>query len=135
MSTAIPTVEEIADRIASRVTYTVTAEPEDIPYEGNCSAHDPETDARAEQWIRDQLDAGNEWAWCCARVDASIQIGNDTITGTDYLGGCSYLSKEDFCQPGGYYDDMKDDARRDLAEKLRELLVTASILGTILSLD
>src|SRR5262249_20207174 len=61
-------------------------------------------------WIREQLESGNEWAWFCARVVARW----NGFEGDDYLGCCSYASGEEFCRPGGYYDDMKARALEDL---------------------
>lgn len=101
------------------ITYAVECLPEEERIEGNCSAVDPETDQQTADWIRDQLNNGNEWAWCCIKVTASID-GIDVV-GTDYLGCCSYKSESDFCRPGGYYDDMKEVAKRDMLEKLKEL--------------
>ncbi len=54
------------------------------------------------QWVRDQLEAGNGWAWFSARV--TVRVGPHE--GSDSLGGCSYRSEADFCQPWGCYADM-----------------------------
>lgn len=92
------------------ITYTVECKPEWEDYRGNCSAIDPETDREAEELIRRQLADGNEWAWCSVKVTAHW----NGFRGYDYLGCCSYASREDFCQPGGYYDDLKAEARAAL---------------------
>lgn len=102
--------------LKKHATIKLTCESEDIPYVGNCSAHDPATDREAEQWIRDQLDAGNEWAWCTAVVTASYK----GFSATDALGACSYESEETFRIPGGYFDDMVITACAELADKLIE---------------
>ena len=59
-----------------------------------------------------------EWGWCTVEVRAEFA----GMVGNDYLGGCSYESERDFCQPGGYYDDMVDQAVEDLAVKLEKTL-------------
>lgn len=83
----------------------LSCEPELMPFKGNCSAVDAETDAATEQWIRDQLEKGNEWAWCMVTVRVSF-CG---LEEDEHLGGCSYESGAKFREPGGYYDDMIDE--------------------------
>jgi hypothetical protein len=101
------------------IVYTVEAEAEDAPIEGNASAIDEETDRETEEWIRSQLDAGNEWAWATVKVTASFP--GLEIEGVAYLGCCSYRSREDFMEPGGYYDDLKDEAKEDLLRQVEAL--------------
>lgn len=90
---------------------TLVARDEDDAPEGHFS--EP-ADAR---WVRDQIQAGNEWAWFCAEVRATYAgyVGRDT------LGGCSYLSEADFRRPGGYYDDMVTAAIDDLATTIESM--------------
>ena len=96
------------------IEYRIEIEPEMAPWVGSCSAIDAETDAAAETWIRDQIDAGNEWAWCSVTVVA--RWGD--VEGEDHLGCCSYDNEEQFKQPGGYYDDMRQEAYRVLEDRL-----------------
>lgn len=97
--------------------YTLRCEPEDTPVEGNAMASgDPVIDQDAEQWIRDELDRGNEWAWCTAHVIVEL-IDDDGLvlaTGHAYLGCCSYHNAAEFTQPSGYFEDMKHQALHDL---------------------
>lgn len=86
----------------AEVTFSLRIEPECEPIEGNCSAIDEETDREQEAWVRDQLNAGNEWAWCTVFVTA--RWGD--FEGRDSLGCCSYESRDDF-ERGGYFEDMK----------------------------
>jgi hypothetical protein len=80
-------------------------------------------------YVREQMAAGNEWAWCQVTVTASVGRDNQRFTGGDFLGGCSYRNEEDFIkpqfvvypkgnteksEPTGYYEDMKDQAQADL---------------------
>lgn len=98
------------------VEFTLTCEPEDMDFVGNCSAVDPKTDKKNEDWIRQQLEDGNEWAWCCVKMTAKYK----SFEGVDYLGGCSYKSEEDF-KKDGYYKDMKQQAYSDLMNQLNTL--------------
>jgi len=92
-------------------------EQERMPYVGNCSCIDPETDAASEQWIRNQLESGNEWAWC----SVTVRLTYKGLSAEDYLGGCSYLSRADFVKAGDYYDDMLHEALTALNKQLAEL--------------
>lgn len=106
-----------SDLMHSAFEYSIECLPEDMPFVGNCMASgDDEVDAEAEQWIRDQLDAGNEWAWCCVKVTATFK----GLEATDYLGGCSYKGEADF-KSGGYYDDMIAAVTADLKAQIAEI--------------
>jgi hypothetical protein len=100
-------------------TITIECLPEDCQIEGNCSAIDPETDRQTAEWIRDQLNRGNEWAWCCVKVMATIEVDGIPFSGCDYLGCCSYESEESFKHPDGYYPDMISEAIDDLRASLQ----------------
>ncbi len=92
------------------ITYELTIEPEDMsPSE------------QALEWVNEQLEAGNEWAWFCAKVTARVEIGGETFEGHDYLGGCSYESRAAFeiNEPGHYYHDMRHAALLDLRDNIR----------------
>lgn len=104
------------------VTFTIECLPEDLPIDGHCMASgNDQVDRECAQWIYDQLDRGNEWAWCTVRITATW----NSYRGVDYLGACSYLSQEDFKQ-GGYYEDMKAVALTDLNEAIARDLQRAS---------
>lgn len=116
------TVRELS---ANEVAFRIECLPEDVPVEGNALASgDDEADREQEAWILEQLDNGNDWAWCTVRVVASWHDWE----GDSYLSCCSYRSEADFCQEGGYLDDMKSEALAALnasvqasAEALHEL--------------
>lgn len=92
------------------VEYTITCEPADLEIEGNAMASgDDEVDKAAEDAIREQLESGNEWAWCYVKVTAHWK----NWTGVDGLGGCSYKNEADF-KRDGYYEDMKAQALDNL---------------------
>lgn len=87
------------------IDWAIVCHPEDTPIEGNVLASgDDEEDRKAEQSVKDQLAMGNDWAWCGVEVRGSLA----GITLNDYLGCCSYASREDFTvSSNDYYDDMR----------------------------
>ena len=100
-------------KLAELATFEVTAEPELEGPEGHFASGDDELDRQDCESIRAELE-WNEWAWCVAKVTASYA----GLRGEAYLGGCSYADAEDFAQPGGHFDDMKDEALGYLLEEL-----------------
>ncbi len=94
------------------IEWTLEALPEDSSIEGNASAIDEETDAEIAESIREQLESGNEWAWCVAKVTGKW----NGIEISDYLGGCSYKSADDFKALGGYFQDMQEAVRAEIQE-------------------
>lgn len=60
--------------------------------------------------VEASIKQGNEWAWCWVKVTAKW-LG---FEGSDSLGACSYASEADFRRPGGYFDDMRETALREL---------------------
>ena len=121
-----PTERQIAARLVSMgaVEFVMEVDPDPEPYVGNCSAIDPATDAEQERWIADQIASGNEWAWCRVTVWARFE----NLQGSDSLCGCSYESRAAF-QAGGYYEDMKQEAVRDVARQLGESVGALRLLG------
>lgn len=101
---------------ADEVEFVVECCHEELPIRGNCSAIDDETDEAAAESIFEQLAAGNEWAWCCVRVTAKWR----GWTASETLGGCSYTSEAQFREPGGYFDDVKDETLSALNAELQE---------------
>lgn len=102
------------EKLKEKAEIQVFCLDEDSPIQGNASAIDPETDAKNEAYIIDQLNSGNEWAWCMVKVYAEI----DGFKGpANYLGQCSYKSRKDFMEDA-YYDDMKNQAIEDLKNEI-----------------
>lgn len=98
------------------IDYRIEVLPEDIEVRGNLIASGDETyDRNLENEVLARLERGDEWAWCVVRVIASA----DGFEGDAYLGGCSYRDEADFKAPGGYFEDMKNEAKADLLETLR----------------
>ena len=93
------------------VTIRLKAEPEFTPVEGNASASgDDAFDQKVEHSILSRLQQDDIWAW--AMVTVTVSWG--PFSASDHLGCCSYADEEDFCQPGGYFDDMIDEALGEL---------------------
>ncbi len=87
------------------------AEPEFVQVEGNALVSgDDALDREAEQGVLRRLEQGDIWAW--AAVTVSVSWG--PFSASDHLGCCSYANEEDFRRPGGYFDDMADEALEEL---------------------
>jgi len=114
---------KIRDLTEDEVEFEVEAEPEYIAPEGCFASGDDEADAEMCKQIRKDAE-WNEWAWCCVKVTARWK-GYKAV---DYLGACSYESKEDFMQPGGYFDSMKHEALTALNKNLKLSIATLSEL-------
>lgn len=101
-------------KLAKLATITLTAEPEHVPVRGNAlaSGDDAEDKAHEDKILADL--EWNEWAWCSAHVRASY----GGFHGDAYLACCSYESAEAFKTPGGYYEDMVEEALEDLAQAI-----------------
>ena len=98
----------------SEIEYRIECLPEEMPVRGNLTdSGDAELDKRDEDAVIAEIENGNDWAWCTIRVVATYK----GLEGNDYLGGCTYSNENDFIA-GGYFDDMKDQARSDLLSKL-----------------
>ena len=92
----IESVAQIADLEKMGVTIEFTPENEDLDIAGRFEDEDVEQ-------IQDLYNAGNMAAWFCAKVEVSVR----DLSGTDYLGGCSYGSFKEFqSNESGYYVDM-----------------------------
>jgi hypothetical protein len=82
---------------------------------GNAIASgDDQIDRNTEDLLLEELDSGNQWAWCTVRVVATW----NELEGDDYLGCCSYKDEQDFINNSGYFEDMKARALQELNEKV-----------------
>lgn len=100
----------------NQMEFDISVKEEFIPVEGNlCATDDPEADQALEQQVKEQLEAGNIWAWC----NVGVHCTWNGFTGEDYLGGCSYESQEDFVKDA-YYSDMCRTAFNDLIRQIKE---------------
>ena len=104
----IPTLDQ--------VSFSVSAEVEYSRIEGNASAIDPETDEAIVKEIKEQLDNGNEWAWCSVCVTGKYK----GIKAESWLGCCSYANKEEFMK-SDYCVDMKLECYADIVKQIENL--------------
>jgi hypothetical protein len=110
------------DKLKGIVSYRHSVEHDSMPFRGNCSAIDPETDSETERWIQGQLDSGNIAAWCVVVVSASA-LGVD---GYDSRCGCSYESME--ALEKDLLPEMKKNAFHDLYCQLQEQIDKISFI-------
>lgn len=102
------------ERLAKLATISLECLPEDISVRGQCASGDDAQDREMEDSIAADYNAGNEWAWCCAKVTAEY-AGQ---TGTAYLGCCSYESERAF-RADPYFADLCSEALTELADELK----------------
>ena len=108
------TKQEIRERIIDQVQLKTVIHEEYASIEGNAIASEDENfDRKVCQEIRNQLEAGNPWAWCTVEVIARWE----TFSGNDFLGCCSYKDEDDFKQ-GGYAEGMAEIAVNDLIDSI-----------------
>lgn len=98
--------------MSNEVVISLEVEQDLTEVRGNALASgDAAADRECEDEIIARLNDGDVWAWACVRVVA--RRGN-RVAYSNWLGGCSYRDEDDFCQPGGYFDDMKAEALAEL---------------------
>lgn len=102
--------------IAADMKITLTAEQEYETPENCFASGDDEQDAETVRAIRADYESGNEWAWCAIK----LRVEYMGIDATEWLGACSYASREDF-KRGGYYADMLASATEQLCDKVRAM--------------
>lgn len=110
---------------SSDVIFALECLPEDTPIEGNVIATGNDAaDHAAEQETRAELNAGNGWAWCCAKVTCSWK----SFSAVEYLGCCSYDSENAF-RTDPYFEQMCAEALDALNAQLREIAENLSALA------
>ena len=98
------------------VDFNFWVEAEQLVLKGNVQASGNDDDDRqAEQWVSDQLDAGNVYAWCVGMVRA---IWND-IQVVSSLGGVSCASRDEFYSE--IAPELEDQAYDELVERVRAM--------------
>ena len=71
--------------------------------------------------ICQRADNGDPWAWFCARVEVTVNVGGQIIRGVDTLGGCSYDGPSDFLRGDDYFGDMLQNAVDDAEAQIESL--------------
>jgi hypothetical protein len=99
----------------------------------------PEDDLEEEnaKIVRAKINAGNDWAWFCAKVTAELVDPSTSAVvaaGTDYLGCCSYDSEEDF-RACPYFESMKTEALKDLRSDVERLTQRLARARELLALE
>jgi len=85
------------------------------------SAHEQLGECMSKEEIDSLLDEArnvNVWKWCMVEVKGTYK----GLTASEYLGGCSYESEEDFKNDSGYYEDMVNAVISDLNKQIAELV-------------
>lgn len=100
----------------SKIEFFIEILPEERSRDDFFASGDDEQDRQDVAWINDQLDRGNQWAWCVVVVTGKY----GPLTAKRSLGGCSYRDEKDFIS-GGYYDDMKHAVVKELEKQLDTL--------------
>lgn len=120
-STLVKSRSEVKfEKLLKTIEYRIECLPEDTEIRGNLiESDDKEADREDENKVIEDLNNGNQWAWCIVRVIASVPSIPE-LTCDDYLGACSYQSEKDF-KDGGYYDDMCNQTKAELVKRLREI--------------
>jgi hypothetical protein len=119
------TDDELITSLADKVKYTLHVEQDDSPVRGNAMASgDDAVDKEVEDEILARLERGDIWAWAAVKVTASFL----DFEGEDWLHGCSYKDEANFREPGGYFDDMKHEARARLIASIRS---AAAVLAAL----
>ena len=100
------------------IEFKIVIHPEDLQIRGNAIASGDENyDKKIEQFIIDDLESGNLWAWCCVEV---IGHYKEVLTASCFLGGCSYKNEDDF-KVCDYFECMKDEIVNQLNSQIKIL--------------
>lgn len=99
------------------VDWTIECLPEIDGPEGHFATGDDDYDRAIVADINEQLDNGNEWAWCVVKLTGAI----DGLVASAYLGGCSYGSREAF-ETDAYYKDMQHEVCEELLTQLTAIM-------------
>ena len=73
--------------------------------------------------LLEEAQTQNEWKWCIVEVKGEF----NGLEFSDYLGGCSYESEEEFIKTSGYYKDMCQTVLKGLQDEFNELIAELTI--------
>lgn len=102
------------------VRLSITASPEGITpansYRIPVIKTDEEELKRFVSDVEDMVGKYDLWGWC--QVEVKAKLGS--LSGSAYLGSCSYEDEADF-KRGGYYEQMVEEAIEELQAQVDEL--------------
>lgn len=98
------------------VTFSLTAEPEDLPLEGAFDLGSDELNEETTNAISERLERGDVWAWASVKVTASWA----GFEGDAYIGGCNYEDEDDFRTNSGYFKDLLKEAANALVSEIED---------------
>jgi hypothetical protein len=102
------------------MTIKLQAEREDIS-PARLAKHHGYVEGFAAAVAKVRKEAVGRWGWCSVKLTVTLKRDSKTITGTSYLGGCSYYNELDFIENSGYFDSMLADAVAEARQKLSRL--------------
>ena len=102
----------LAEYLAEHAKITLQCDPETDDPIDHFGYDTDEENKQAAAHVR-ELAERSEWGWCVAMVTVEI----DGVRATEYLGGCSYASEQDF-RDSGCFADMVHCCCVDLASQL-----------------
>lgn len=68
--------------------------------------------------LLEEARTSNVWKWCMVEVKGTYK----GLESSEYLGGCSYDSEEDFINNSEYYNDMCEAVLSDLQKQVEEII-------------
>lgn len=68
-------------------------------------------------WVRDELEIGNQWAWCVVEVRAECPYTG--LAESTFQGQSSYGDEDDFLD-SPFYEEMCDEVYEMLVDRLEE---------------
>ena len=114
------------------IQYKVSIEEEYISVRGNyMCTDDPEQDKKDEDEIISRVNNGDEKAWFCLKVTATLEGFSHSV----YLGCCSLAEDDDiekFALEEGFYDEAKVGLHEELKSTLERVNKALESMSTLL---
>lgn len=93
-----------------------------LPVRGNVmTSGDNKIDKQYEDYVINRINNGDVWAWASVDVIGTYK----GLTASDYLGGCTYESEDDF-KNNGYYADMVQTVLNDLNWQISDIVTSVA---------
>lgn len=94
--------------------FKIEMEPEQASPIGYFAYDTAEENRAAEKHVLQQVQSGNDWAWCSVRV--YVEFSDGQRIHSNWLGCCSYENEKDFRENSGYFRDMCKEVQALLRE-------------------